>query len=190
MQTLHARIAATAALALCGSAQALSLSHSGSTGVVSTGTSSLSLRQFDATLGTLTGIHIALDSGMSARFVAAPAASGTSGTVSGADGRAFAANLPPTYQQIVSGGDQGSVDIGPLAAFIGPGTVSYSFIGSASDTSTASGGVLRGLQDFLYLANADITYTYDAAPVPEASTLAMLLAGLGSMGVLLRRRQA
>lgn len=39
-------------------------------------------------------------------------------------------------------------------------------------------------------AYAKVTYTYETAPVPEPETYAMLLAGLGLVGVVARRRKS
>lgn len=39
-------------------------------------------------------------------------------------------------------------------------------------------------------AYAKVTYTYETAPVPEPETYAMLLAGLGLVGVIARRRKS
>lgn len=210
-------IAASAVLALAGgAAQAATISFFGSTGVVSS-TGSVDLQQFDGSLGTLTGISIVWDSGFSARFSAVQGSASSTGVVSGADGfavstivniaspvgtsvpdlsatagTAFSASIPPNYSQIVAGGDSDTRTYGPLASFIGLGTVSYTFSGTASDTTAASNGVLRGMVDYLFLVNADITYTYDepAPAVPLPASLPLLLAGLGGLHLMRRKKAA
>ncbi len=207
-------MAASVLALVAGSASAATVSYSGSTGVVST-LGTVTLQQFDSSLGTLTGIQIDWDSGFSARFVAAQETPSSAGTVSGADGfvvstiinisspagtsvpnlsstagSAFAASVPPTYQQIVSGGDSDVRNYGPLASFIGVGTVSYNFFGSSSDTSSASNGILRGVQDYLYIVNADVTYTYSPSTVPVPAALPLLATAFGALGVMRLRRKA
>ena len=194
-------------------AHAATVSYTGTTGVVSS-TGSLSLQKFDTGLGTLSSIKIDWDSGFSARFVAGPELPGGSGTVQGLDGfvtsttasvstpagtndvtlianagSAFSVSVPPIYQQIVSGGDAATETYGALAAFMGVGTVFYDFVGNASDFTGGSNGIARGIQDYLFLVNAEITYTYDinTPTVPLPAGLPLLAAGLGLFGLVKRR---
>lgn len=210
-------MAASVLALVAGSASAATVSYSGSTGIV-TNFGSLSLTQFDSSLGTLTGIKVDWDSEFDARFVVGLESASSSGTASAADGfvvstianvfspagtsvpnlsstagTAFSVSVPPApYQQVVNGTDTGMASYGPLASFIGGGTVSYGFSGSASDTSTVSNGLLRGVQDYEYIVNATVTYTYStptsAVPVPAA--LPLLAAAFGALGVMRLRRKA
>jgi hypothetical protein len=66
-----------------------------------------------------------------------------------------------------------------LAAFTGNGLVH----------ATVAGGNLRSTSTSTFGAYGSVVYTY-AMPVPEPETYAMMLAGLGLMGVVLRKRKA
>lgn len=68
-----------------------------------------------------------------------------------------------------------------LLAMFAPGSSSYAPTGSGA--TYGSTGTIR--YDMVTLSGSEI-----AAPVPEANSLAMLLAGLGVVGVLTRRRRS
>jgi len=76
-----------------------------------------------------------------------------------------------------------------LSAFIGGGTYSASLAGVSAQALTSGGNAKYGT-DILMDGYAKVTYTYEVAPVPEPETYAMLLAGLGLMGVVARRRKS
>ena len=76
-----------------------------------------------------------------------------------------------------------------LTAFIGTGTYSASLSGLSGQKLTAGGNAKYGT-DIAMAGYAKITYNYVAMPVPEPETYAMLLAGLGLMGVVARRRKS
>ncbi|MCP2012092.1 choice-of-anchor E domain-containing protein [Duganella violaceipulchra] len=76
-----------------------------------------------------------------------------------------------------------------LSAFIGGGTYSASLSGVSGQALTSGGNAKYGT-DILMDGYAHVTYTYETAPVPEPETYAMLLAGLGLMGVVARRRKS
>ncbi len=69
---------------------------------------------------------------------------------------------------------------GPLV-FSVTGKVTPNFSGPANASYYAEGTID---------AYAKVTYTYATAPVPEPETYAMLLAGLGLVGVIARRRKS
>ncbi|MCX2981401.1 VPLPA-CTERM sorting domain-containing protein [Halieaceae bacterium IMCC14734] len=192
------------------SAQAATVSYTGSTGISDVSASSLDLEQFDASLGTLTGIAIDWDMGFSGAFfairfsqdgtasgensfiastaitTAAPA--GAAGPALNASaGVAFDVNVPEDYQQNYSGETSDSQSFGPLAAFVGNGLVSYDFWGMASATSTVSNGVFSGIDTHRYQVDAEITYTYSPVPLPAAAWL-FGSALLGLAGVARRRK--
>jgi hypothetical protein len=215
MQKFFAATAVAATL-VAGCAHAATVSYTGTTGVVSS-IGSLTFQQFDGSLGTLTGIGIEWDSGFSARFVAEPDTASDTGTAMAGNvfvtsniinvasptgapgpdliasaGTAFSVSIPPIYQQIVSGGDSASDSFGALASFIGLGTVGYTFFGSATDLSSITNGLSRGLQDYLFLVNADVTYTYDVVTPPSTVPLPAglpLLASAFGLAALVRRRR-
>jgi hypothetical protein len=78
---------------------------------------------------------------------------------------------------------------GQLGAFTGPGTYHALLSGWSSDS-------LSGTGNASYFTNitmdgyAKVTYTYTTLPVPEPETYAMLLAGLGLVGAIARRRKS
>jgi len=72
-----------------------------------------------------------------------------------------------------------------LVSIGAPGTTSY--VPTDSTKKYASGGAIR--YDSVTLSGTAIPDVIPS-PVPEASTVAMLLAGLGVLGVLARRRKA
>lgn len=197
--------AVLAATLISGGANAATVSYFGSTGVAGS-SSSLALQQFDASLGTLTGISIDWDYGFNGTFrvvqdTLSGVASAQNGFVSntvlatstpaGATGpslnsfagTAFSVAVPPTYSQFFAGGKTDTQSFGPLSAFIGLGMVTYNFFSSSSATATVSEGLLSGIVSSLHLVNADITYTYDdisAVPVPAA----IWLFGSGLVGLV------
>jgi hypothetical protein len=77
-----------------------------------------------------------------------------------------------------------------LAAFTGTGSVHASVTGTALATMFSStSGNLHASASTLFSAYGKVVYTY-ALPVPEPETYAMLLSGLGLMGLVLRKRKA
>jgi len=210
-KTIEALTVALSLTVVAAYAEAATVSYSGTTGVAGAN-SSLQLQQFDSSLGTLTGIDIEWDSGFSGTFrvfqdtlagtasaedlfvsgsifaTATPAGAGGPSLDSTA-GNAFSVNVPPTYNQVFAGGQVDSQSFGPLASFIGLGTVNYDFFGTASATSTVSNGLFSGIVDYRYLVNADITYTYDVAAVPVPAAVWLFGSGLlGLVGVARRKK--
>jgi hypothetical protein len=82
-------------------------------------------------------------------------------------------------------------DAGTKAAFTGTSssTMSASVIGTATSLVNGSSGNTRSLVLPKFDAYAKVTYNYVSA-VPEPETYAMLLAGLGLVGVVARRRKS
>ncbi|WP_229634116.1 choice-of-anchor E domain-containing protein [Duganella qianjiadongensis] len=76
-----------------------------------------------------------------------------------------------------------------LAQFIGHGSYSAS-LSAISDQELTAGGNARYGTDVTVDGYAKVTYTYTTLPVPEPETYAMLLAGLGLVGVVARRRKS
>ena len=82
-------------------------------------------------------------------------------------------------------------DAGTKTAFTGTGssTMSASVFGTATSLVNGSSGNTRSLVLPTFDAYAKVTYNYVSA-VPEPETYAMLLAGLGLIGVAARRRKS
>jgi hypothetical protein len=80
-------------------------------------------------------------------------------------------------------------DAATLSAFSGNGQVQLNLAGLTSSNVTGTSGNTHSLVLPSYDAYAKVTYTY-AVPVPEPETYAMLLAGLGLVGVIARKRKA
>jgi len=78
---------------------------------------------------------------------------------------------------------------GDLAQFIGHGNYTAA-LSAVSDQELTAGGNARYGTDVTVDGYAKVTYTYETAPVPEPETYAMLLAGLGLVGAVARRRKA
>jgi hypothetical protein len=209
-------IAASVLALVAGSASAATVSYSDTTGTVG-GLGTLSLQQFDTLGGTrvLTGIKIEWSAAQAGTFkVVEDSASGTvsaaanfiSGSIqtfvspAGAAGPSLnqlfgtavsAVAVSPTYNQAFDGTSTDTQNFGPVASFVGGGTVGYTLFGSALATATISNGLLSGIGDYLMNVDAEITYTYDeisAVPVPAA--LPLLATAFGVLGLMRLRRKA
>lgn len=81
---------------------------------------------------------------------------------------------------------------GTVTAGLGSNMDFYQYVSTgtqASKTATATAFATAGAQDYFTLSNTGVlTYTA-AAPVPEADSYALMLAGLGLVGLLARRRK-
>src|SRR5207237_617439 len=91
---------------------------------------------------------------------------------------------PPQYVN-----SQSFTDALTLAAFTGSGTLKVATTGESGADYIGNGNFSRGLPTEID-TRAVVTYNYVAAPVPEPETYAMMLAGLGLMGFVLRKRKA
>ncbi|ELX09859.1 hypothetical protein containing PEP-CTERM anchor [Janthinobacterium sp. HH01] len=76
-----------------------------------------------------------------------------------------------------------------LSAFIGGDEFHALLTGWSTQVTSGSGNATYKPRINLD-GYAHVTYTYETAPVPEPETYAMLLAGLGLMGVVARRRKS
>lgn len=90
----------------------------------------------------------------------------------------FVNNLSYSFANIAGVADNALFAV-RLVSMFAPGTNAY----AGTTTNYASGGTIR--YDLVTLTGTEII----AAPVPEASTTAMMLAGLLAVGVVVRRRR-
>ena len=79
-------------------------------------------------------------------------------------------------------------DSATLAAFIGNGTL-HAGVSGSTDGGTTGGGNINSFIGTNIDTHATVTYTYVSA-VPEPASYGMLLAGLGVMGLVLRKRKS
>lgn len=89
-------------------------------------------------------------------------------------------------------GNKGAVTWGSFGQSLG--VVVFKSTAASNDilkkVSATTYGNAYGASTFAMTSNGALSYTVAAAPVPEADTWAMLLAGLGLMGFIARRRTA
>jgi hypothetical protein len=102
---------------------------------------------------------------------------------SGASGGTFTFSLAPFSSSSTYTG------AATLSAFSGTGVVHLNLAGLTNSSVSGTSGNTHSLVLPSYDAYAKVTYTY-ATPVPEPETYAMLLAGLGLVGAIARKRKA
>lgn len=216
-------IAASALALLAGGANAAVLSYSYTASVGGTDISgatsgsfyTLSLEDFDSTLGDLIGIEIVFSGDWSAEYRAvADTSTGTASasanfvdvtiqnplanvtptvpTMISEDGTAFSqfVDFGAPYNQFVDGTfgtTLNPVNFGDYTDVTG-GFLNYFFSGSANRTDNLDNGLLSGVQDFLYDIDATVTYTYRVSDVPAPAALPLLAAAFGVMGFVRARR--
>lgn len=173
------------------------------------GGGALTLPKFDGSLGVLTSVDVVLEDRLSgflqvqnngtvpytftSSMTGVLNVTGTPITLSTTGSHDFV-NLPAGANNTY---DIGTVTdtfshsySGPLlAALYGPGSITVNVDGSVTPNFGGPANVdfySEGTID----AYAKITYNYTTAPVPEPETYAMLLAGLGLLGFIARKRKA
>jgi len=173
----------------------------------------LSFAKFNATLGTLTSVKFELFSNVSGYIdVSNDAQIGANSTFTVTTGGQLDSLVNGTTLSILSSTTKvfnlaptasSHLDLTPwtdtnVSIFSAPANLS-AFIGSGNYHAMLSGWSqdnLEGTGNASYLTHivmdgqAKVTYTYETLPVPEPETYAMLLAGLGLMGVVARRRKS
>jgi hypothetical protein len=183
-------------------------------------TAGLDFAKFDATLGTLQSVQVELFSNLgttvkventstssaasiksTANSVLTFTLSDVSQTLNASAAHTFAASV---YDgDSLYGGTSGETfsfaspfsssatytSAANLALFSGAGTAHAGLTGTSSSTIDGISGNTRSLVLPSYSGYAKVTYTY-ATAVPEPETYAMLLAGLGLVGAIARRRKS
>jgi len=172
---------------------------------------SLSFAQFNASLGTLTSVQFELFNTIYGGIdIKNKASTGSTFVIhTGGDLTATLAGQSVTTSNWIdpsftlAAGASQHTDVAPtstsktltfnlpasLGSFIGNGTYSATLDGVSGQALTSGGNAKYGT-DILMDGYAKVTYTYTIAPVPEPETYAMLLAGLGLMGAVARRRKS
>ena len=210
MKKLTKTLVATAAAVLSMNAMAASISFDSTfSDVEGNGGGILSLSKFDGSLGVLTSIDVVLEDRLTG-FLQVQ----NNGTVpySFTSSMTGVLNLTGTPISLTASANHDFVNLpagasdtydigtvkdtfshsysGPLlAALYGPGSITINVDGSVTPNFGGPANVdfySEGTID----AYAKITYNYTTAPVPEPETYAMLLAGLGLVGFIARKRKA
>jgi len=177
----------------------------------------LNIKQFDAALGTLTGIEIdystsvygqlqlsnasnkkkdvtaKLDATMTLTGPSALALGTSTKNLFNADSahKVSAAANTPTLVKVIDGNGTLSTDVvlgsGSFASFIGTGDAHASLAVTALGTKASPTGVGSKFSTWAEGAG-HVTYTFVAAPVPEPETYGMLLMGLGVVAFAAKRK--
>ena len=210
------KIAAIAALTLATSAQAGVITSTAALNLETTEINqSLSLNQFDSSLGTLTGVDITLfGQGVSAATVQNTAAQAqtfkfesTLDLLFSGPALSSVVSIPLFATGFVNIASQATLDLGSVnlsdqatvsiaaadfAAFVGAGTIGLGCQSFVSNTQTGGGGNIVVTQNTQAGCGAQVTYTFADAPppssVPEPGTLAMAGLGLLGLGAMRRRK--
>ncbi|WP_229262760.1 choice-of-anchor E domain-containing protein [Duganella radicis] len=172
----------------------------------------LALAKFDASLGNLTSVKIELFNTLSGSIGVTNDGPSTgtffvsaTGKLEGdVVGNALAVTGTVSKDFTLASGAYGSVTLSPwtvsnsltlssgaaLAAFTGAGTFYHALLTGTSSAEAWGSGNATYDPVLLMDGYAKVTYTYDVAPVPEPETYAMMLAGLGLVGAIARRRKS
>ena len=109
----------------------------------------------------------------------------------GADFNVAGANMfdagDATNVNVKAGGEQWAGAVSFNSASAAPNAANFFFLTNSTDVAANQGSVSKYAGKFYF--DADMaTLTYATAPVPEAETYAMMLAGLGLVGLMAARR--
>ncbi len=214
MNKFSKTIFAAAALTLAMSANAAVIEFTSNTAHnIEENDGELNFAKFNTALGTLTGVKFELFNVLSGSIDVTNDATSGSGTFvvtaggqieSDVLGSLLTTSGSITKNFSLAAGQTGSVTLDPwtvsnhvsfsasstdLSAFKGTGDYTALLSGWSSAASSGSGNATYN-PVIVMDGYAKVTYTYDAAPVPEPETYAMLLGGLALMGVVARRRKS
>jgi hypothetical protein len=214
MKNYSKTIFAAAAMTLALAAQAATVEVTSNTAVnIEEFNGDLAIAKFDSSLGTLTSVKFELFNSLYGSVFVSNDGPGVDtfkviaggqvdgdvlGTIMGVSG-----SSTQTFSDLPAG-TSGYVTLSPwavsstltlssagaLAAFTGTGDTYHALLTGWSTAETEGSGNAT-YTPYVYMDGyAKVTYTYDVAAVPEPETYAMLLAGLGLMGAITRRRKS
>jgi len=168
----------------------------------------ISFAQFDASLGELQSVTLSFASTLIANLSLSNVAATSKTVTLTTGGTAAISGNGFNFVDVLGSGSLHKVvpgktklDIAPFAAasteedtifngfapFLGAGDVNFTFKSTSLFALSPSSVTFSGVP--LIGAAATLTYEYDAASVPEVGSWLLMLAGFGTVGLIMRRRR-